>query len=220
VSFLRGRRAKRPWERGPSHTASTSQDIFDSIGTAPRGTDPFGLGGDVKMSSRTRNLLLAAAVPVVTVAVAWSLLPSGTGDVVDGGTEDGGEEITEDVGGPLEAPSPEPADRSGDPSKPAGGASDVAGRRGYALAVPELKGLPGGAAPGTRLELWVAWDPPVTKEPRVQRLLKDVILDEIIPPVVPEAPATAILSVPAKSVPDLLYGDRYGALSATMLAHD
>jgi hypothetical protein len=216
VSFLRGRRAKRPWERGPSHTASTSQELFDSIGTAPRGTDPFGLGGDLKMSSRTRNLLLAAAVPVVIGAVAWSLLPSGTGDGVKGGAQDG----LEDVGDPLESSPPEPGDRSGDPSEPAGRASDAPGRRGYALAVPELKGLPGGAAPGTRLELWVAWDPPVTKEPRVQRLLKDVILDEIIPPVVPEAPATAILSVPAKSVPDLLYGDRYGALSATMLPHD
>ena len=216
MRLLRGRRAKRPWERGPSQSASTSQDIFDSIGTAPRGTDPFGLGGDLKMSSRTRNLLLAAAAPVVIVAVAWSLLPSGTGDLVDERAED----VGEDVGNSLEASPPVPGDPSGDPSDSAGGASDAPGRRGYALAVPELKGLPGGAAPGTRLELWVAWDPPVTKEPRVQRLLKDVILDEIIPPIVPEAPATAILSVPAKSVPDLLYGDRYGALSATMLPHD
>jgi hypothetical protein len=60
----------------------------------------------------------------------------------------------------------------------------------------------------------------VTKEPRVQRLLIDVVLDEVIPPVVPEAPATAILSIPTKAVPDLLYGDRYGALSAIMLPGD
>jgi len=208
VRFLRGRRATRPWERGPSQRASTSQDIFDSIGAAPRGTDPFGLGGDLKMSSRTRNLLLAAAVPVVMVVVAWSLLPGGSGRAED--SSDG-------------VPGPSPVS-SGDPSaglqEGSGNAKVEPGRRAYAMAVPELKGLPGGAAPGTRLELWVAWDPPVTDEPRVQRLIADVILAEIIPPVVPEAPATAILTVPTSDVPDLLYGDRYGALSATILPGD
>lgn len=207
MRLLRGRRATRPWERGPSQRASTSQDIFDSIGTAPRGKDPFGLGGDLKMSSRTRNLLLAAAVPVVMVVVAWSLLPSGSKDV--------GHST-----GRAAAPSPTRSEDVSDQSEGSGAAQVESGRRAYALAVPELKGLPANASPGTRLELWVAWDPPITKEPRVQRLIKEAILDEIIPPVVPEAPATAIVSVPTKSVPDLLYGDRYGALSATILPGD
>jgi len=208
MRLLRGRRATRPWERGPSQTASTSQDIFDSIRAAPRGADPFRLGGDLKMSSRTRNLLLAAVVPVVLVVLAWSLLPGGSGRA-------------EAPFGNVPAPSPT---APGDPSASSPEQSDDAtiepGRRAYAIAVPELKGLPGSASAGTRLELWVAWDPPVTKEPRVQRLLREVVLAEIIPPVVPEAPATAILSIPTSGVPDLLYGDRYGALSTTILPAD
>jgi hypothetical protein len=208
MRLLRGRRAKRPWERGPSQTASTSQELFESIGTAPRGKDPFGLGGDLKMSSRTRNLLLAAAVPVVMVVVAWSVLPGGSKDV-------GGRAVR--VAAPPSASPGDPAARHSEGSDAVSVESD---RRAYALAVPEVKGLPADASPGTRLELWVAWDPPITKEPRVQRLIKEVVLDEIIPPVVPEAPATLILSVPTKAVPDLLYGDRYGALSATILPGD
>ena len=205
MRFLRGRRALRPWERGPSQPSSTSQDIFDAIGPASRGTDPFGLGGEFKMSSRARKVLLAAAVPIVVVLIGWSLLPSGDAALDDAGTEGATE--------PSPTAPPDDAMRRSESD----GVAVGSGRRGYALAMSELKGLPGDAAPGARLELWVAWDPPVTKEPRVQRLLGDVILEEIIPPLVPEAPATAVVSVPARSVPDLLYGDRYGALSVTTI---
>jgi hypothetical protein len=159
LSFLRGRSATRPWERGPSQTASTSQDIFDSIGPAPRDKDPFRWGGDLRMSSRTRNLLLAAAIPVVMVVVAFSLLPSGSASVSSAG-ESAGKAVA-----PSSAPTVVPRGAESD-----GTNNDTVeqGRRAYAVAVPELKGLPPEAIPGTRLELWVAWDPPVTKQPRVQ----------------------------------------------------
>lgn len=208
MSFLRGRSATRPWERGPSQTASTSQDIFDSIGPAPRDKDPFRWGGDLRMSSRTRNLLLAAAIPVVMVVVALTLLPSGSASV----GESAGKAVA-----PSRASTVDPR---GDESDMTSNDAVEQGRRAYAVALPELKGLPPEAIPGTRLELWVAWDPPVTKQPRVQKLIEDVILAEMIPPVVPEAPATAVLSVPTKTLPDLLYGDRYGALSATIVPGD
>jgi hypothetical protein len=160
------------------------------------------------MSSRVRNLLLAAAVPVVIVAVGWSLLTGGSAKVAEGASDT------------PAASSPDSSAGSAEGLPENSHSSFGADRRGYALAVPELNGLSEDAAPGTRLELWVAWDPPVTKESRVQRLLADVILEEIIAPVLPEAPATAVLSVPEKRVPDLLWGDRYGSLSVTMLSDD
>lgn len=90
-------------------------------------------------------------------------------------------------------------------------------RHTYAISVFDLAGLPPDAKPGTTLELWVAWDPPVTKSAQVQRLLRNVVLERIIPGPVMEAPSMALLSVLPRQVPDLLYGDRYGSLSVTVL---
>ena len=89
--------------------------------------------------------------------------------------------------------------------------------RTYALTVSELRGLPPNASPGTELELWVAWDPPVTKEPRFQLLVRRVILEKIVPGVTAEAPATALLRIKKSEVPDVLYGDRYGSFSVAVL---
>ncbi|MFN2388733.1 MAG: hypothetical protein ABR575_03890 [Actinomycetota bacterium] len=121
---------------------------------------------------------------------------------------------------PSEAPSqwgrPAPSELAAQP--PEAGARPH-GRRapvGYAIAVPELQGLPPDASPGTHLEVWVAWDPPVTDQPRIQRLLPDVVLQRIVAPTTPGAPPVALLLVPRKSMTDLLWGDRYGALSVTV----
>ncbi|MFN2526215.1 MAG: hypothetical protein ABR505_08120 [Actinomycetota bacterium] len=86
----------------------------------------------------------------------------------------------------------------------------------YAVALPALRGLAADTPPGTELKLWAAWDPPVTKQPRIQILINRVVLKAIVPPADPNAPPTALLLVPADSIPDLLYGDRYGALSVTI----
>jgi hypothetical protein len=92
------------------------------------------------------------------------------------------------------------------------------GARDYAIALPELRGLPPDAAPGTQLELWVTWDRPVTRSPKVQKLLPAATLVRIIPPITPEGVAAAVLRVPTASMSDLLYADGYGALSAIVLA--
>ncbi len=90
-------------------------------------------------------------------------------------------------------------------------------QRVYALSLSELSGLPPDAPPGTPLQLWVAWDPPITRGPKIQILVPRATLERIVPGITPEAPATALLAVPLRTVTDLLYGDRYGALSVTLL---
>ncbi len=67
------------------------------------------------------------------------------------------------------------------------------------------------------MDLWVAWDPPITKSPRIQRLVSDVMLEKIVPPVTPDGPAAAILAIEVSEIGDLLYADRYGSLSVTLL---
>jgi hypothetical protein len=90
-------------------------------------------------------------------------------------------------------------------------------RRSYAIALHELEGLPSDIALGARIELWVAWDPPISEEPAFQLLLKDVIVENIIQPVVPEGSIDVLLSVPLKGVSDLHYGDRYGNLHVAIV---
>lgn len=106
------------------------------------------------------------------------------------------------------APSSHVAD--GGTLRPVAGGKDLVS---YAVAVNELHGLPPQAAPGTLLDVWVAWEPPVTKQPRIAPLLSGVILEEIAPPMLPDGPYAALLLVPRNEVSDLLYGDRYGSLS-------
>ena len=88
----------------------------------------------------------------------------------------------------------------------------------YAIAVPELSGLPPDAEPGAMLDLWVTWNPPITKAPQVQPLLRSVRLARIVPPVTPEGPAVALLTIRPSQISDLIYGDRFGSLSVTILA--
>ena len=85
--------------------------------------------------------------------------------------------------------------------------------RSYAISITELQGFPSDAVPGTRFELWVAWDPPITPRPRFQRLVRDVVLERVIPPLTANGPTAAMLEVPEARISDLLYADRYGALS-------
>lgn len=86
----------------------------------------------------------------------------------------------------------------------------------YAVAVSELHGLPPNVAPGTRLEIWVAWEPPITKQPDIRPLLDDVLLEEISPPLLPDGPHVASLLVGRGQISDLFYGDRYGSLSVVV----
>jgi hypothetical protein len=91
-----------------------------------------------------------------------------------------------------------------------------AARRSYAIGMNELRGLPPDAEAGTAFELWVTWEPPVTQEVRLDRLIGDVVLERVIPGSVPEAPVTALLSVPAERTGDLIYADTFGSLNVVL----
>lgn len=67
-------------------------------------------------------------------------------------------------------------------------------------------------------EVWVAWNPPIVKEPNIQLLLKGVTLDKIAPPVTPEGPYVALLLMSRADAREFLYATRYGALSVTQPA--
>jgi hypothetical protein len=110
-------------------------------------------------------------------------------------------------------PVPTPAVQETISSARSAGAED----RSYAVEITALDGLPPDAAPGTPLEIWVTWEPPLTKEIRVQKLIQQAHVQKIIPNVIPEGPATALLRIPKRDVADMLYGDRFGRLSAIVL---
>ena len=89
--------------------------------------------------------------------------------------------------------------------------------RGYALAMPEVDGLPADLHMGDRLEIWVAWDPPVVPKATVERLIDRVIYERTIPPTIPGEAPVAVVLVPEGKVDELMWGDRYGSLSVAML---
>jgi hypothetical protein len=84
------------------------------------------------------------------------------------------------------------------------------------LSEADVSGLPLDTPPGTRLELWVAWEPPVTRTAKLQLLIRDVVLEKVISGFPEGAPATILLSLRARDVDDMLWADRYGALSLTI----
>ena len=88
----------------------------------------------------------------------------------------------------------------------------------YAVPAREVAGLPPDVQAGTTVDLWVAWDPPLTKKPRLQSLLQGVVLEKIAPPVTPDGSAAALFLVPRPDVDRLIWADRYGSLSATIVS--
>ena len=68
------------------------------------------------------------------------------------------------------------------------------------------------------LEVWVAWEPPVTRKIRFQKLLPSATIERVVPGLVQEHPATVLLGVDRSRISDLLYGDRFGSLSVVILS--
>ena len=178
------------------------------------------------MSARTRNLLLAGGLVIAAGFVAVNLLslqpaapsrsfttPAPGGRMASPEPGSGDADLSAGGGQATHGSVSEQVARGG-PGSPLEETADV---RGYALPVAELSGLPGDTPPGTELELWVTWDPPVTKRPRLQRLIRRVVLEKVAPAVTPDGPDAAILLVPVEKLPDLVYADRYGALSVALL---
>lgn len=185
------------------------------------------------MNPRTKNLALAGGAVIVIGFVAVNTLVAPAAPIVEpsplragshaGRAADPSPGIGA-VSGPSPAagahaiaPSPGAASRVASPLA-SNGASVPAdpSRRSYAIGLQDLAGLPPDAAPGARLELWVTWEPPITRRPRLQRLIGDVLLERIIPGSVPEAPVTVLLSVPTDRVGDLIYADGFGRLSVVL----
>lgn len=184
------------------------------------------------MNPRTKNLAIAGAAVVVVGFVAVDTLVPAPPAVIADTTADGdpstsggtppavepgsarpaGEDLT-----PVVPPGASPAATLGSPASSAGATAEAEqSRRDYAIGLHDLAGLPPDAAAGTRLELWVTWEPPVTRAPRLQKLVGDVVVERTIPGAVPEAPVTVVLSVPADRVGDLIYADGYGKLSVVL----
>jgi hypothetical protein len=186
-----GRRPHRSRGRSSRPEAAIPQDFL--LNASPHGPRSR---WKAFIPRRARNLALAAAVPVIAIVIAMTVLPSA-------------DDFLADTASPRESP---PETRS--PAPPVSGAE---GLRSYSVAGPELQGLSEAALPGTKLELWVAWEPPITERPKVQRLVEVVVLEKIVAPTVPEAPATVVLLVPPKAIPDVIYGDLYGRLSVVTL---
>jgi hypothetical protein len=186
------------------------------------------------MNARTRNLAIAGgavvaigfvgvntlvapptppAAPESAAAPGSSVIDAGTGGASatpPGAPVDGGIGTTPAItpGAAVSLPSPEAPEDAAAPA--------AVDRRSYAIGLQDLSGLPPDAAPGAPLELWVTWEPPVTREPRLEKLIGDVVLERTIPGAVPEAPVTVLLSVPADRVGDLIYADGYGRLSVVV----
>lgn len=184
------------------------------------------------MNPRTKNLAIAAGAVIAVgfVGVNTLLAPAPATPV--------GSDPASTVAAP--ATSPGALSRDGGPpdgtsvaeGAPASGAAvpspgSVAGlvdpaaargsdRRSYAIGLQDLAGLAPDTPSGARLELWVTWEPPITREPRLQKLIGDVVLERTIPGSVPEAPVTVLLSVPADRAGDLIYADGYGRLSVVL----
>lgn len=159
-----------------------------------------------RMTTTTRKFALFGGVAAVLIFVGWDVF-AGLTSPAPAAREPA----------PVDAPSPIASVPSLEPSveESAGTARSTVS---YAIALAELAGLSPNATPGTTLQLWVTWDPPVTKRPRLQKLLDGVVLDEIAPPVTPDGPHVALLSVARNQLDELLWADRYGSLSAAVVA--
>ena len=104
------------------------------------------------------------------------------------------------------------AARDGDPDAPA--ATDLVS---YAFLLPELEGLPPNTPPSTEIEIWATWEPPVTKKLKVHQLIPRATVTEIIPSIEP-GPPTVMLEVERRAIPDLMYADRFGAISIVLVS--
>ncbi|MFN2488433.1 MAG: hypothetical protein ABR529_01580 [Actinomycetota bacterium] len=174
----------------------------------------------MRLPSGQKNLLAFALIAALGFVVTLYVVPAGTtGPAVSSDAISANEYATEaDVSTTdtvPNAPSPFPSEGMDEPpGLTTGGTGPY---RGYALSLAELRGLSSDVAPGTRLQLWVSWESPITRHPRVQRLRGVVVVDKIVEPLTPEGPTSVELLIPTKELPDFLFAHRYGALSAVVL---
>ena len=186
------------------------------------GTDraePTGLRRLLRLPAARRNLFVAAAV---VVCVGILLFPRSGGSPsatttypYDNAVEEPsstlsplGGDVDTVLGTPAPANAPSPTVTSG------AVAERAPGRAAYTIYLYKLAGIAPDSAPGTRLDIWVTWKPPVTERPKVNLLLEDVELGRIESGF--EEGPVADLLVDEDDVPDLIYGERFGALTAVV----
>ena len=85
----------------------------------------------------------------------------------------------------------------------------------YAIALPDIEGLSTSTPPGAHVSIWASWPPEGGVQARVQLLTEAAIVDSIIPPLISNAPDTALLLVPRAELAALARADRRGLLSVT-----
>ncbi len=171
------------------------------MGTWERGLGSA--GGDPQVNPRMKNLALSGGAAVILAYLAWNaILPSKIAS-------------PEPNVAPSVASSPAPSVSPAGTVEATAVDAGVDPTRIYAVGLSELQGLSPDTPPGSTIDIWVAWDPPITKGPRVQRLLSGVTLEKIIEGATPEAPVTALLRIADAQSSDMIFGDRYGTLSVT-----
>lgn len=157
----------------------------------------------LRMTPRRRKLLVAGAVGLVAAIVLLTKSAPSTGDVPE-----------PTVAAQLDAtaaasrsPDPAPATAEIDPPPPGYGK--------YSIYTYQLPGLAPDAEPGSKIDIWVTWKPPVTKAPKVQLLVEDVTVQRIALPYDGDGALIADLILEKEDIPDLIYGQRFGSLNAT-----
>lgn len=113
--------------------------------------------------------------------------------------------------GPLLG-SPAPLDAASSEAPALQGVRSGAGQALYTIYLYKLPGLAPDAMPGSILDIWVTWKPPLTERPKVQLLLAGVQLSRIETGF--EQGPVADLLVDEDDVPDLIYGERFGSFNA------
>ena len=178
------------------------------------------------MNTRTKNLAVAGGAAALLGIIAVNLL---MGAAPAARTVPSPVEVPSLPSGDAAAPSPgvaatpatsaslpSPGASAGAPLPSATSTLEALDRRGYAIGLQDLRGFPPDVAPGTAFELWVTWEPPITEEPRLHKLIGDVVLERVIPGRVPEAPVTVVVSVPTERTADLIYADSFGRLNVVL----
>jgi hypothetical protein len=89
----------------------------------------------------------------------------------------------------------------------------------YAIAAPEIEGLPPNVAPGDRFSLWALWEPPVTRRPKLQRIVEEVYVEAFVPNITSEGVPKVVFLVDPRRVGDIIYADRYGTFSVAGPSH-
>jgi len=187
------------------------KDLLQVAARSGSGSAARALGsGLAGMRTATRRLLITCAIAAFLVYLGWDFLSGVTADPrITTETEPAAGSVTTDVSIGVTPPA----------SSPATGTASIpqSGRVTYAMKLNEVSGLSPSAPPGTMLDLWVTWDRPLTEVPKLQRLVRRVVLEQIAPPVTPNGPYVAMLSVSQSQADELVWADRYGSLGATML---